>query len=102
MRLTGNERDQQKMKSAQEFLVTQILFFLKKASHRCFKTFQNLYFSLFGCVNSALLQHGSISLFTLVNVQRCHIAFSMFALSTRIALSGFCLFDLLLSLPDLI
>lgn len=42
--------------------------------------FQNLYFSLFSCVNSAVVQHGSISLFTSVNVQQCHIAFSMFTL----------------------
>lgn len=51
----------------------------KKNSYRCLK-FQNLYFSLFSCVNSAVVQHGSISLFISVNVQQRHIAFSMFTL----------------------
>lgn len=45
--------------------------------------FQNLYSSLFSCVNSTVLQHGSISLFTSVNVQRRHIAFSMFTSTSQ-------------------
>lgn len=46
---------------SQEFRIMQILFFLKekkkKNSYWCLKMFQNLYFSLFSCVNSTVLQH---------------------------------------------